>query len=120
MAKVSKYLEELTLGKVEYAWGKAHEARDRGDEMFAVIGMRAARARDEKMLFVLEKGANLVSQHDEATRGQTRRFADFAESRETTETQLWKEAYRLCDEGNPIENFKWVYGAAAYLCGYNL
>ena len=37
---------------------------------------------------------------------------------EHTESQMWREAYRLCDEGNPIQNFEWIYGAAAVLCGY--
>jgi hypothetical protein len=37
----------------------------------------------------------------------------------TTEAQLWREAYRLCDNGEPLRNYEWIYGAAAWLCGYN-
>jgi hypothetical protein len=57
---------------------------------------------------------------DENQRGRTRRATDhFSEQGETTETQLFREAYRMADQGTPIVNLKWIYGAAAWLCGYN-
>lgn len=110
----------INAENVEWAYGKACEAQRLGRQSFADTGWRAAKARDPRLLKVLEKGAEIITAMDEAQRGRTRRYADkLAEQIETTETQLWREAYRLCDEGRPIRNFEWIYGAAALLCGYN-
>lgn len=111
----------LTPERVEWAHGMALRAQHSGRQAFADTGWRAALARDPKLLKCLERGAEIVAKIDESQRGQTRRSASNAENErgETTTTQLWKEAYRLCDEGRPIRNFEWVYGAAALLCGYN-
>ena len=46
--------------------------------------------------------------------------AKFGETKGTTQHQLCREAYRMVDQGTPIRNFEWIYGAAAYLCGYNI
>ena len=45
-----------------------------------------------------------------------------SERRYTTETQLWREAYRMVDEGKAkdVPHLKWIYGAAAFLCGYQV
>ena len=88
---------------------------------FADKGWRAAKARDPKLLKALECGAEIIGQMTEEQYGRTMRDpgADFAQTKGTTEQHLWREAYRLCDEGRPIENFCWIYGAAAWLCGYN-
>lgn len=113
--------EFLTAERIEWAHGKAVQAQQFGRQAFADTGWRAALARDPKLLKCLEKGAEIISKIDESQRGQTRRSASLKadEQVETTTTQLWKEAYRLADEGRPIRNFEWVYGAAALLCGYN-
>jgi hypothetical protein len=110
----------ITAESVEWAYGRACEAQRIGRQSFARIGWRAAQARDPRLLKVLERAAEIVTQMDENQRGRTRRYAEkLGEQIETTETQLWREAYRLCDEGRPIQNFEWIYGAAALLCGYN-
>ena len=120
MANHVEIEEFITPERVEWAHGRALMAQHGGRQTFADTGWRAALARDPKLLKALERGAEIVSQIDENQRGRTRRSADkFEESVETTTTQLWKEAYRLCDAGTPIRNFEWVYGAAALLCGYN-
>jgi hypothetical protein len=112
--------EFLTPERIEWAHGRAVMAQQMGRQVFAETGWRAAIARDPKLLKALERGAEVVAKIDEDQRGRTRRSAErFDESVETTTTQLWKEAYRLCDEGRPIRNFEWIYGAAALLCGYN-
>lgn len=111
----------ITPEAVEWAYGRALMALDRREQHFADVGMRAANARDPKLLKVLELSAEAVVRMDENQRGRTRRFAEkFSESVETSVTQLWREAYRLCDEGRPIQQFEWIYGAAALLCGYNI
>jgi len=28
---------------------------------------------------------------------------------------MWREAYRMCDQGTPLEHFKWIYGCAIKL-----
>jgi hypothetical protein len=43
---------------------------------------------------------------------------NLSEQTETTETQLWRESYRLMDEGRPIRNFEWLYLAGMYLAGH--
>ena len=116
-------LEEfVTPGRVEYAYGLAIQNQHRRNQNFADTGYRAAIARDDKLLKVLELAANVIDKVQEEQMGRTMRSPDstFAETKGTTAVHLWKEAYRLCDEGKPIRNFEWIYGAAAWLCGYNL
>ncbi len=115
-------LEEfITLERVEYAHGLAIRYQQEGRQSFADVGLRAARARDPKLLKALEKGAELIGKASEAQMGFTRRGIDvpFAHTKEHTESQLWREAYRMVDQGTPIANFQWIYGSAAYLAGYN-
>ena len=116
-------LEEfITLPRVEEAHRRAQLNMDRRNQSFANTGWRAAEARDDKMLKVLEIAANLMDKEQDNQLGRTMRDpgATFGESKGTTEVQMWREAYRLLDEGKPIRNFEWIYGAAAWLCGYNL
>jgi len=113
----------ITPGRVEHAHRMAMIAQQTRNQSFADTGWRAARARDSKLLKALERGAEIVDKMSEAQFGRTMRTSDEDEKHKyekgTTESQLWREAYRLCDEGNPIRNFEWIYGAAALLCGYN-
>lgn len=110
----------LTKGRVEHAYQQANLAMERRNISFGQIGMRAAKARDAKLLIALEMMAEHTGSIMEEQFGRTMRSPDatYGESRGTTEHQLCREAYRLCDEGRPIENLMWIYGAAAYLCGY--
>lgn len=106
---------------VEYAYRRCQIELRNGNENFAAVGMKAARARDPKLLKVLDLCANvMVNLEESQRREQMRTTLIHAEARYTTETQMFREAYRLCDEGNPIENFKWIYGAAALLAGFNV
>lgn len=105
---------------VERAHGRAILAQEYRHQKFANCGMRAARARDPKLLKALEKGAEIIGKIAENQQGRTRRSVSSrgGETVEATEAQLWREAYRMCDEGTPLENFEWIYGAAAYLAGF--
>jgi hypothetical protein len=115
--------EFVTPGRVEYAYGLAMKAQTGRRQAFADAGWRAALARDPKLLLALEKGAEVVEKLQEQQFGRTMRTAGEEDKHKykagTTEAQLWREAYRLCDEGTPIRNFEWIYGAAAWLCGFN-
>jgi hypothetical protein len=112
--------EFVTPERVEYAYGLAQKYQALGRQSFADVGWRAARARDPKLLLALEKGAEIVDKMTEQQFGRTMREPgqDFGKTKGTTVQNMWREAYRMCDEGTPLQNFEWVYGAAAWLCGY--
>jgi len=116
------FKSSLSDEKVEWAYGQAIKNRDLRNQSFADTGWRAARARDPMLLIALEVMAEATGRMQEDQMGRTMRSPDatFGESKGTTVHQLCREAYKLCDEGNPIRNFEWIYGAAAYLCGYNI
>jgi endo-alpha-1,4-polygalactosaminidase (GH114 family) len=112
--------EFVTPERLEYAHGLAMQNMARRRESFAATGWRAARAKDPKMLLVLEKGAEILDKMTDSQHGRTMRSqsATHGETKGTTEAQLWKNAYTTMDNGSPEENYSWIYGAAAFLCGY--
>ena len=113
----------VTLRSVEYAYGRAVKEQQRNNMAFAEVGLKAARQRDPKLLLVLDKAANIMIKEDDNQRGQTRMSSDIeSERRYTTETQLWREAYRMVDEGKAgeVPHLQWIYAAAAFLCGYQI
>ena len=104
----------LSIERIEWAYGLACHSLEQRKQRIAQVGWRAAQARDDKLLKALEVGAEKIGKLSEAQSGRTRRSAEHLKDQvEHTEAQLWREAYRLCDEGNPIQNFEWIY-----LCGY--
>ena len=112
--------EFITPARVEAAHGMAQKAMALRNQQFATVGWRAARAGDPKMLVVLEKAANILDKMTDAQYGRTMRSpdADHGETKGTTEAQLWRNAYTTMDNGTPEQNYEWIYGAAAWLCGY--
>lgn len=115
------FKSSLSREKIEHAYGKALRARDDHNQGFADTGYRAAVARDAKLLIALEAMAEATGQMQDEQMGRLMRdpSATHGETRGTTEHQLCREAYRMVDQGTPIRNFEWIYGAAAHLCGYN-
>ena len=111
----------LTPEKVEYAYGLAAKMQHARNQDWADLGFQKAKERHPRMLIALEKMAEYTARAQEDQMGQTMRGSsvDFGTSRGTTEHQLCREAYRLCDEGQAIENFSWIYGSAAWLAGLN-
>jgi hypothetical protein len=111
--------EFLTIERIEWAHGRAIQDQNNRRQAMANAGWRAAKARDARLLKVLEFGAEAIAKLSESQTGYTRRTNKSLQDQvEHTESQMWREAYRLCDEGNPIQNFEWIYGAAALICGY--
>lgn len=110
----------LTPRVIERAYGLAMQARDLRKYGIAEAGLRAARARDERLLLVLEKGAEFTGKASEEQNGRTRRDSgtEFYMRVEHTEAQLWRNAYVTVLEGHPSEVYQWIYGAAAIVCGY--
>jgi hypothetical protein len=121
MAAFVELEEFVTLQRVSEAHRRAILSQERRNQNFADTGFRAARARDARLLKVLELATNAIDKEQELQFGQTMRSrtATPGEQVGTTEAQLWREAYRLCDNGEPLRNYEWIYGAAAWLCGYN-
>lgn len=111
----------ITRGSVEWAHRRASEAQRRREQHIADIGMRAARARDPKLLLVLEKAAEVLVRMEEEQVGRTRRTASrYADTVELTEVALWRKAYEFADKGEPLPHLEWIYGAAALLAGFAL
>ena len=111
-------VEEMSIRDVEWAHKRAHEEQAKKHWRWAEIGLRAAKARDDKMMRILEKAAEIIDKEEENQRGETRRSADvYSAQIETTETQMWKAAYKTADAGTPEEALMWIYGAAACLAG---
>ena len=107
---------------VEKAYAKCQERQDAKDWHWPIAAMRAAKARDPKMMKVLELCAEVMQELQENQSRETRRSSDFhPDTVEFTEYQLFREAYRMADEGKheTMEHFLWIYGACGYLCGYS-
>lgn len=111
--------EFVNRGSVEWAFGRAIEAQRTRRQSIADIGMRAAFARDAKLLLVLEKATEVLVKMEEEQVGRTRRTASrYADTVELTEVALWRKAYEFADKGEPLRQLEWIYGAAALLAGY--
>ena len=82
-------------------------------------GMRAAKARDPKMLKTLDKCAEVLYAMQETQMGETQRQNSTArrERGDQVAVSLWREAFKLADRGTPIVQFQYVYAAAAELAG---
>ena len=81
-------------------------------------GFRAAKGRNPKLLAVLEQAAEVLHNASEAQNGESRRMAEGAALRVPhTEFTVWREAYKLADQGAPITVFQHVYAAAAEFAG---
>tara|TARA_Y100000592_G_scaffold100967_1_gene184154 strand:+ start:7436 stop:7819 length:384 start_codon:yes stop_codon:yes gene_type:complete len=110
----------INEASVEWAYKKAKQMQlknNRQSESFSARGMRAARARDPKLLLVLEKATEVIHKQYLRQYGEYVQRSDIPENHKVvpTEVQLWREAYKMVDQGTPIENFQWIYGAAALL-----
>ena len=77
-------------------------------------GVRMAQARAPLFLMALERVAETVGQMAEHQYGRTRRSTkEFSHQVESTEAQVWREAYRLADAGIPDIQFGYYYAAVA-------
>lgn len=114
--EIPEWINEST---VERAYSRALKAQHLRRDSFAQKGMRAAIARDSHLLKALEGAAEVLQAMQERQVGRTQRDAStvYGEKVDLTEYALWREAYRLADEGRPTLHFQWIYGAAAELAG---
>jgi hypothetical protein len=100
---------------VERAYGRAMLFQRQGKMSMAEAGLRAARARDGRLLKALEGGAEVLHRMSSSQLGHNYQAAGV--KMEATEAQLWREAYKSADRGEPMVQFRWIYGAAAELAG---
>lgn len=112
-------LEFVNRRTLENAYREAQRAQQNRRESVASAGMRAAKARDSRLLKVLEKGAEILHQMsvEQWSPNGTMEFSGGVRSA-PTEANLWREAYKTADAGEPHGTYAWIYGAAAILCGY--
>lgn len=87
---------------------------------------RALKARDPRLLIILDKGSEIMARLAEEQYGRTNRTAtDLPQRVPPTEARIWTEAYRLADEGGAIDPgasveyspFHELYTAAAMFAG---
>jgi hypothetical protein len=119
----SERLEFVTRRSVEEAYRRAKQAQISRRQSMADIGLRAARARDPKLLRTLEEATEILRQMSEEQLGVHGMEVGGSLRVEATEYQMWREAYRMADEDRGIDAlrpFEWIYAGAAWLCGLAL
>jgi hypothetical protein len=105
----------VTDRTAESMYRRAKQKQEAGDRAYLERGQRAARARDPRLLLVLEKATERADAMHERQRGQERRTATDNRRVEATEVQILRAAYTTLDKGTPEEGFGWIYAAAAEL-----
>ena len=102
---------------VERAYGRALQYQEEGRMGYAETGLRAARARDSRLLKCLEAGAEVLTKMSYDQLGQS--YTHAGQRMDATEAQLWRAAFVAADNGDAAIQYRWIFGAAAELAGYN-
>lgn len=112
--------DSLTASRIEEAYRQATKAQMSGWMQFANVGFRAVVAKDAKAMKALEAMAEITGKMQEEQIGSAMRSSSAPYSLKfgTTEHQICREAFKAADEGKPMREFEWIYGAAAWLAGY--
>lgn len=111
-------LEWVNRRTISRVWELACAAQAGNSMGFAQKGMRAARARDPKLLLVLERGAEVLRTWSDEQEAERIKHRPDAPKIDATEYGMWRAAYKSCDAGDPMPQMMWVYGAAAHLAGF--
>lgn len=114
----TEILDWVNRRSITRVWNRAREAQARNHRAFAEKGMRAARARDPKLLCVLERGTSVLEAWSKEREEDRLRLRPDAPPVDATEYSMWREAYKSADSGRPLPQMMWVYGAAAELAGF--
>lgn len=102
---------------IERTWMRAKMFQKEERLNLAEQGMRAAKARDKRLLLCLGKAAEVITQMHDAQRGEEQRTSTDYRRATATPVQMIQESYRLADEGKPIIQFSWIYAAFGELAG---
>lgn len=114
----------VTRKTLEWAYKSGARAQTAGMESYPRQALRAAKARDPKMLAALEGGAKLLQTMSEEQAGP--HGFDVGGIRvQHTEFQLWKNAYEVADNGGAKGSdfatagrpYQWIYVMAGILAG---
>ena len=96
--ELAEFINDIT---VERAWKRVLQAQEDRDERIALAGMRAARARDKRLMLALELGAKVLNRMSERQFGQSGMDVN-GMLVPATEAQLWRNAYTTADNGTTI------------------
>ena len=107
--------EWINESTVENAYRLCRLAQRTRQQSFANAGMRAAKARDPRILKALDGGSEVLHRQSERQLGGTFNVGGLRV--QATEFQLWRNAYEMADKGEADAHYEWVYGAAAVLAG---
>jgi len=109
----------INFERLATAYQRANRNFRDGDRRCALVGIRAARARDPKLMKGLERAIEVVDAKNDAVRGQTQRAlgVSYADSFPALEVGIFREAYKAADQGRPLEQLMVIYGCVAELAG---
>ena len=112
--ELAEWVNEAT---VERAYKRCRMAQLSRQQSFADTGMRAARARDPRLLKALEGMSTVLRKMSERQLGASFNVAGLRV--DATEYQMFANAYRMVDEGNMVGagNYEWLLGGACVLAG---
>ena len=108
---------EINPKSVERVYARSLDLTDRQVVAAAEKGMRVARAQHPTLLRVLDACAERMAKIEEGQRGQTRRMARDNKRAGAHEASIFREAYRLADQGQATEHYCYIYAAAAEFAG---
>lgn len=113
MIELSELVNESRLEEAFRRMRRAQGSRMQG---FADTGMRLARMRQPEFMVALERATSILRKMSETQFGA--RGVDFNGVRvEATEYNFIRESYKAADEGQPLVQCAWFYGAVAWLAG---
>lgn len=116
--EVRESLDERAIEKITL---RANEISKSNRLAYVERAMRIVRDRNPAVMLILEKGAEAMAAVNENQHGQTQRQSRHrgtALGVQATDASLWQNAYRLADEGRPLEHFGWLYVAVCEHAGF--
>jgi len=109
------------IRKIERAYGYAVRMQEKQEWSWPIAAIRAARAKDKRMMMALERCAlEMDKWADEQKSDLAAKAKELGHERlEHTESQMFREAYRMAaeDKHDTMEPFLWIYGAVGMLVG---
>ena len=105
----------VTPKTVEAAQGWMLKRQEANDSHVVRVALRAAHDRNPWLMKALDKGSEVLHALSESQLGKTYNVGGLRI--DATEFQMWREAFRWADKGEPMAQFSWQYVAAARLAG---
>jgi hypothetical protein len=113
--------EFVTPKSIEATYRRSVEFKDLPDNerhRLQEQALRAAKARDSRLLLVLDKGLEIMHKQMEDQLGRTQRSTNEYSLRvPPAEYNYWKAAYEAIDKGDPLVQLTPIYVAAGQLAG---